>query len=36
VVDRARRLERCIRLPNPLLRRLFKAALAGTPVLIKP
>ena len=25
----------CIRLPNPVLRRLFKQALAGTPVLIR-
>ena len=25
----------CIRLPNPMLRRLFKAALAGTPVIIR-
>ena len=25
----------CIRLPNPALRRLFKQALAGTPVLIR-
>jgi lipoprotein-anchoring transpeptidase ErfK/SrfK len=26
----------CIRLPNPVLRRVFAAALAGTPVIIKP
>src|SRR4029079_6050137 len=25
----------CIRLPNPVLRRLFRQALAGTPVLIR-
>jgi len=26
----------CIRLPNPLLRRLFRATLAGTPVVVHP
>jgi lipoprotein-anchoring transpeptidase ErfK/SrfK len=26
----------CIRLPNPLLRRVFRLALAGTPVMIRP
>jgi lipoprotein-anchoring transpeptidase ErfK/SrfK len=26
----------CIRLPNPVLRRVFRATLAGTPVVVHP